>query len=87
MEFISEYEAPWASPEELLVVDTGSWRYQRPVTKSDKCCHCGNCYLFCPVGCVKDDGTRFIANLDYCKGCAVCARLCPVNAISMEREE
>ncbi len=86
MKFSSEYDGPWASPEELLTINTGAWRYQRPVVKTDKCCQCGTCYLFCPGGNVKDMGTHFAADLGYCKGCAVCARLCPVNAITMVRE-
>ena len=86
MKFTSEYDGPWASPEELLTINTGDWRYQRPVVKADKCCQCGTCYLFCPGGNVRDIGTHFAAHLDYCKGCAVCARLCPVNAITMVRE-
>ena len=86
MEFTIDYEGPWASPENLLILETGSWRYQRPVVKADKCCHCGTCYLFCSAGCVEETGTHFTANLDYCKGCGVGARLCPVNAITMVRE-
>ena len=86
MKFTSEYEGPWASPAELLVLETGAWRYQKPVTKASKCCHCGTCYLFCPPGCVKDMVTHFVADLNYCKGCGICARLCPVNAITMVRE-
>jgi 2-oxoacid:acceptor oxidoreductase delta subunit (pyruvate/2-ketoisovalerate family) len=87
MKFTSEYEAPWASPEKLLVLDTGDWRYQRPLVKVDKCSQCGTCYLFCPAGCVRDMGSHFAADLDYCKGCGVCARVCPVKAIAMVREE
>ena len=87
MKFTSKYEAPWSSPEELLVLNTGDWRYQRPVVKQAKCCHCGTCYFFCPPGCIKDMGGHFTADLDYCKGCGVCARICPVKAIAMVREE
>ena len=86
MKFTSEYEGPWASGEKLLVLETGGWRYQRPVVKVDKCCQCGTCYLFCSTGCVRDMGTHFAADLDYCKGCGICARLCPVKAITMVRE-
>ena len=87
MKSTTKYEAPWASPEDLLCLDTGDWRYQRPVVKAAKCSHCGTCYLFCSTGCVKDMGTHFAADLDYCKGCAVCARVCPMSAIAMVREE
>lgn len=86
MKFTSKYEAPWASPDELHILPTGDWRYQRPVAKASKCCHCATCYIFCSLGCIRDMGTHFEANLDYCKGCGVCARLCPVNAIAMVRE-
>ena len=86
MKFTSEYEAPWATPKKMMVLDTGTWRYQRPVTKTEKCCHCATCYLFCPVGCIDDMGSHFAANLDFCKGCAMCARVCPVSAIYMIRE-
>ena len=71
MKFTSEYEAPWASPQELLAIDTGAWRYQRPVTNGSKCCHCGTCYLFCPTGSVKDMGTYFAAETKFCKGCGI----------------
>lgn len=86
MKPLSEYEAPWGSPEDLFCLDTGSWRYQRPKFKPDKCCHCGTCYLFCPVGCVKEGGGQMTADLQYCKGCGICARLCPADAIMMIRE-
>lgn len=86
MKFTSEYEAPWASAETLQLIDTGSWRYQRPVVKADKCCQCGTCYLFCPTNSIEDMGTHFAANLGYCKGCGICARMCPVKALTMVRE-
>lgn len=87
MKFISKYEAPWASAEELLVLNTGDWRHQRPIVKTEKCCHCGTCYLLCSSGCVKDMGGHYAADLDFCKGCGVCARLCPINVITMVKEE
>ena len=86
MKYISKYESPWASSDELHIIDTGSWRYQRPVMKANKCAQCGTCYLFCPADCIKDRGTHFAADMDYCKGCGICAAICPVNAIEMVRE-
>jgi len=85
MEFISQYEAPWGESTELFALDVGSWKYQKPVTKTSKCCHCGICYFFCPTGCVRDMGSYYAADLDYCKGCGICAGQCPINAITMER--
>lgn len=87
MHYQSKYEAAWADPETPLIIKTGDWRFQRPVTKAEKCCQCGWCYLFCPTGCITDKGTYFAANLDYCKGCGICARVCLVHAITLVREE
>jgi pyruvate ferredoxin oxidoreductase delta subunit len=87
MKFQTEYEAAWTNAGEILSLKTGDWRYQRPVTKSEKCCQCGWCYLICPTGSVVDAGTYFTANLDYCKGCGICAKVCPVDAIMLVREE
>ncbi len=86
VEFKTTYPGPWASPATPTRVKTGDWRYQRPVVKTAKCCHCGSCYLFCPTGCVVDQGSHFAADLDYCKGCGICARQCPGSAIMMVRE-
>jgi pyruvate ferredoxin oxidoreductase delta subunit len=87
MKKMSPSEAPWADGTKLFIIDTGEWRYQRPITKRDKCCRCGNCYLFCPVGCIECSSNYFAANLEYCKGCGVCASVCPVDAIRMVRED
>lgn len=87
MKSTTKFESPWASPEQIPVVKTGDWRYQRPVVKTRKCCHCSTCYLFCSTGCIKDNGSYFAADLDFCKGCGICARVCPVKAITMVREE
>ena len=87
MEFKTKYEGIWKDAREDTVdIKTGSWRFQRPVTKVGKCRQCGVCYLFCPGGCIKDEGTFFAADLDYCKGCGICANECPVDAISMKLE-
>jgi 2-oxoacid:acceptor oxidoreductase delta subunit (pyruvate/2-ketoisovalerate family) len=87
MQFRSKFEGPWATPEITLVIKTGEWRFQRPVTKVGKCRQCGWCYIFCPTGCIEEKGTYFTANLDFCKGCGICARVCPGNAIKIIREE
>lgn len=88
MSFQSRFEGPWADPAaKMLDVKTGSWRYQRPVTRRGKCCQCGTCYFFCPTGSIESHGTYFSADLDYCKGCGICAKVCPINAIVMVREE
>ena len=87
MEFKTKYEGPWAEGPAIYTLDVGNWKFQRPVVKAAKCCHCGTCYLFCPTGCREDKGTYFEANLEYCKGCGICATECPVKAIAMVREE
>ena len=87
MRFRSKYEAPWVDRKAVFVLKTGEWRVYRPVTREEKCCECGWCYLFCPVGCITHRGTYFTAYLEYCKGCGICAQECPVNAIKMVREE
>jgi len=87
MKFKTEFEAPWAYCDNLLVLETGEWRHRRPIVTLRKCSQCGVCYLFCPTGCVQDMGDHYEANLDFCKGCGICAGLCPTDAIEMVREE
>ena len=87
IKFTSRFESSWADPRTMHILPTGEWRFQRPVTKAEKCCQCGWCYIFCPTGCIENRGTYFGANLDYCKGCSICAHVCPVDAIRMVREE
>jgi pyruvate ferredoxin oxidoreductase delta subunit len=68
---------------------TGGWKSMRPVTDHKKCIACGNCWVFCPEGCVykrKDDG-KFQADYDFCKGCGICPQVCPVKCITMVPEE
>ena len=87
MQFRTRHEGPWQEVGALpFLLKTGEWRFQRPVTKVDKCRQCGSCYLYCPTGCISDRGTYFDADLDYCKGCGICARVCPVDAIRLVRE-
>jgi 2-oxoacid:acceptor oxidoreductase delta subunit (pyruvate/2-ketoisovalerate family) len=86
MDFKLKYEGPFADFDNMLTLPTGSWRYQRPATQTNKCCHCGWCLLFCPTGSIEDKGTYLGADLNSCKGCGVCAKVCPVNAIMMVSE-
>ena len=71
---------------ELLCLDTGSWRVERPVVSVEKCSYCGLCALYCPPQCMKDMGTHFQPDYGYCKGCGICATECPRGAISMQPE-
>ena len=87
IKFRSRFEGSWADPKTMHILPTGEWRFQRPVTKVEKCSQCGWCYIFCPTGCIENRGTYFGANLDYCKGCSICAHVCPVDAIRMVQEE
>ena len=87
MEFTTKYEGPHCDVKDLVILPVGQWRHQRPVTKIEKCAHCGCCYLVCPTGCIVDNTYYFSANLEFCKGCGVCATECPSDAIHMVREE
>ena len=87
MQFRLKYEICSVEPDGRMVMPTGSWRYQRPVTKVNKCCQCGWCYLWCPTGSIEDNGSHFAADLTYCKGCGLCASVCPNDAIMLVREE
>ena len=88
MKFQTKYQGPW------IDIDAGSkldlkvceWRFQKPEVKTDKCCHCGTCAIFCPTGCVNSHETCFGADLVYCKGCGICARVCPTSAVKMVLE-
>jgi pyruvate ferredoxin oxidoreductase delta subunit len=85
--FIFEEEGAWSDGyEQLLCLDTGTWRVARPVLNKDKCNYCGLCSLYCPPQCMKDMGDYFAPNLEFCKGCGICARECPRGAIAMVRE-
>ena len=87
MKYKSPYEGPWADPKHLKKLPTGEWRSKRPVAKVTKCRQCGWCFIFCPVGSIKEKDTHFMAHLDQCKGCGTCAQVCPAHAITMVKEE
>jgi len=85
---IFETEAAWSyAGKQLLCLNTGDWRTERPVVDKVKCNQCGICYTFCPPQCIIEqaDG-NYEANLDYCKGCGICAKECPKGAITMSPE-
>ncbi len=85
MKFKTKYPGPWVDIDktELLTSDVGDWRYRSPEVEKSKCSHCGQCYLYCPTGCIEDKGSYFEANLAFCKGCGICAKVCPIEAIKM----
>ena len=87
MEIKGIYEGPWGSSEDLIELNTGEWRFQRPVTNSSKCRQCGLCLLHCSTNCIEERRGYFSADLKYCKGCGLCAQMCPAKAISIVREE
>ena len=85
-ESIFETEACWSDAgKNLLCLNTGDWRTERPVVDKEKCNACGICVTFCPPQCMIDDEDtiHYKANLLFCKGCGVCAKECPKKAIMM----
>jgi len=84
---IFKTESPWSDAnQKMLVLDTGSWRTERPVLDKSKCNYCGLCALYCPPQCMKDMGDHYEANLAFCKGCGICAHECPKQAYTMKPE-
>ena len=66
---------------------TGDWKSQHTEFNYDKCIKCGQCYIFCPEGCIEPIGDGYYkANNYYCKGCGICAKECPANVITMIEE-
>ncbi len=74
-------------PGSASLYKTGPWRSQRPTYQHTRCIKCGLCQLYCPEGCIHDDGGYFEADFDYCKGCGICARECWPRVITMVDEE
>lgn len=82
--FIFTSEGAWSDGnDQLLCLDTGSWRVERPILDKQKCNYCGLCALYCPPQCLKDMGDYFSPDLEFCKGCGICVKECPRKAISM----
>ena len=82
-----KYEREWFTAGPVLGKPVMDWRYQRPMTRKEKCCNCGWCALYCPTGCIHEENGRFVRALQYCKGCGICVRECAVGAITMIPEE
>ncbi len=72
--------------KDLYSVNTGDWRYQRPVTNRRRCRRCAKCWLICPTNSRIALETHFDTDLSYCKGCALCATECDAHAIVMVEE-
>lgn len=59
-------------------------QHQHSVVKpkvSDKCVGCGNCFKYCPVSAISNDGRKAKIN-ETCIGCGECISICPVRAIN-----
>ena len=79
------YEAPIG--KDLYIVNTGEWRYQRPVVSAEACTGCGICLVFCPTNSIRLDEKGCRVVLDTCKGCGICAHECRAGAVAMEVEQ
>ncbi|MDX9746738.1 MAG: 4Fe-4S binding protein [Syntrophales bacterium] len=71
---------------DLIVMNTGEWRSERPVVARAKCVKCGTCWAFCPTQCIVEKPLWFEADMVICKGCGICAVECPHGAITMVTE-
>ena len=59
--------APWG--KELLVIQTGDWRSERPILNPRKCNHCGQCWIVCPTFCIHArEGVRLSDRFDFLQG-------------------
>jgi 2-oxoacid:acceptor oxidoreductase delta subunit (pyruvate/2-ketoisovalerate family) len=75
--------------DEAVPLRTGGWRTEgRPSADLSRCVDCLLCWLYCPDGAIRVEGTAFAGfDLEVCKGCGVCVEMCPAHAISLVPEE
>ncbi|MEN8139888.1 MAG: 2-oxoacid:acceptor oxidoreductase family protein [Thermodesulfobacteriota bacterium] len=75
------------APLTSLKMDTGAWRFKRPIIDLERCRRCGLCNTYCPDGAISlgEDGTPQI-DYRHCKGCMICLVQCPAQAISAQVE-
>lgn len=66
-------------------VQTGVWRYRRPIIRHDDCIRCGICAEYCPCG-VIEKAEKMEIDYTYCKGCGICTVECPKKAIDFVLE-
>jgi pyruvate ferredoxin oxidoreductase delta subunit len=85
-DFVLKYDGPWGDTGTLQEINTGAWRTHYPVVDYEKCVNCGWCYLYCPPGCIREEGDHFVIDMTFCKGCGTCASVCSVSAITMKPE-
>lgn len=70
--------------EGLYVLETASWRTEKPVMNKEKCIECGICLTLCPVCAIEGTSNKqYSINYSHCKGCGICAKECPQQAINM----
>ncbi len=68
-----------------LVTKNAGWRNMTPVIDREKCKNCLQCYLYCPDGVIRKDGSAVAIDYDFCKGCGICAKICGFDAITMKQ--
>lgn len=98
---VTEEEIPITSFEDLNLAYTdpapkakadNGFRQEVAVAEAQRCLscgvcnNCGNCWLFCPDGCVFSKNEEYDINYEYCKGCGICSEVCPAGVITMEVE-
>lgn len=68
-------------------VETGTWRYRRPVIDHEGCILCGICAEYCPCGVIEKVDGKMIIDYTYCKGCGICTMECPKKTIRFVLEK